>query len=223
VLAAVRDDRLVAEGDESVLERAVIEHYGDRDVLVTTKGGYLVALVPTTSLTEVDQPAERLHEALGRARRSKPWRVAVGRPYPGAYGIARSYEEAREAIIWAERLHPDMPVVRTRDLLIYRVLGRDRVAITDLVQSVLTPLTQARGGAEPLLTTLQGYFATGGVATVTARQLHLSVRTVTYRLAKIAKLTAHDPNDPAQRFILQTAVLGARLLDWPNHPLDPRS
>jgi sugar diacid utilization regulator len=223
VLAAVRDDRLVVEGDESVLERAVIEHYGDRDVLVTTKGGYLVALVPTTSLTEVDQPAERLHEALGRGRRSKPWRVAVGRPYPGAYGIARSYEEAREAIIWAERLHPDMPVVRTRDLLIYRVLGRDRVAITDLVQSVLTPLTQARGGAEPLLTTLQGYFATGGVATVTARQLHLSVRTVTYRLAKIAKLTGHDPNDPAQRFILQTAVLGARLLDWPRHPLDPRS
>ncbi len=223
VLAAVSDGRPVGEGDEGVLERAVIEHYGDRDVLVTTKGGYLVALVPTTSLVEVDRPAEQLHAALSRPRRSKLWRVAVGRPYPGAYGIARSYEEAREASIWAERLHPEMPVVRTRDLLIYRVLGRDRVAITDLVHSVLTPLTQARGGAEPLLTTLQGYFATGGVATVTARQLHLSVRTVTYRLAKIAKLTGHDPNDPAQRFILHTAVLGARLLDWPAHALDPRA
>lgn len=79
-----------------------------------------------------------LHEALSRSKRSKPWRVSVGRPYTGAYGIARSYEEAREAIILAERLHPHVPVIRTRDLLIYRVLGRDRVAITDLVDSVLT-------------------------------------------------------------------------------------
>jgi sugar diacid utilization regulator len=216
VLAGLRDDQGVAEWDESVLERAVISRYGDRDVLVTTKGGYLVALVPAvTDMSDVDEAAVVLHEALSRSKRSKPWRVSVGRPYTGAYGIARSYEEAREAIILAERLHPQISVIRTRDLLIYRVLGRDRVAITDLVNSVLTPLTQARGGAEPLLDTLEGYFSTGEVATATARQLHLSVRTVTYRLSRIAKLTGHDPADPGQRFILQVAVLGARLLNWP--------
>lgn len=53
------------------------------------------------------------------------------------------------------------------------------MALTDLVDSVLTPLTRARGGAEPFLDTLEGYFAAGDVAVVTARQLHLSVRTVT--------------------------------------------
>jgi DNA-binding PucR family transcriptional regulator len=99
------------------------------------------------------------------------------------------------------------------------VIGRDQAALTDLVQSVLTPLTQARGGAEPLLQTLETYFATGEVATETARRLHMSVRTVTYQLARVKTLTGHDAADPAQRFALQVAVLGARLLDWPAQEL----
>ena len=105
--------------------------------------------------------------------------------------------------------------VQARDLLLYRVLGRDQAALVDLVQALLDPLTRARGGAEPLLQTLETYFATGAVATETARQLHMSVRTVTYRLAKVKTLTGQDPADPAQRLALHVAVLGARLLDWP--------
>ena len=106
-------------------------------------------------------------------------------------------------------------MVQTRDLLIYRVLGRDRVALAELVQSVLTPLTMARGGAGPLVDTLEAYFESGEVATATARRLHVSVRTVTYRLAKIASLTGYDPTVPAQRLTLQASVVGARLLPWP--------
>ena len=111
----------------------------------------------------------------------------------GAYGIARSYEEAREALLLARRLHLDQDVVLARDLLVYRVLGRDQAALVDLVHGLLEPLKQSRGGAEPLLQTLQTYFATGGVATETARQLHMSVRTITYRLAKVKDLTGSDP------------------------------
>jgi DNA-binding PucR family transcriptional regulator len=42
--------------------------------------------------------------------------------------------------------------------------------------------------------------------------LHLSVRALTYRLAKIADLTGRDPVDPRHRLELQTALVGARLL-----------
>ncbi len=215
LLAELRSDAVVDDRDETLLEREVIERYGDRDVLVTTKGGYLLALVPAGTVSpEVDEPAHLLHAALSRSSARKPWRVAVGRPYPGAYGVARSYEQAREAITLAERLHPDNDMVPTRDLLIYRVLGRDRVALADLVETVLTPLTHARGGAGPLVDTLEAYFAAGDVATHAARRLHLSVRTVTYRLAKIADLTGYDATIPAQRLTLQAAVVGARLLPW---------
>jgi DNA-binding PucR family transcriptional regulator len=54
------------------------------------------------------------------------------------------------------------------------------------------------------------------VTTQAARQLHVSARTVTYRLAKIAELTGYDPTVPGQRLTLQASVVGARLLPWPD-------
>jgi DNA-binding PucR family transcriptional regulator len=41
------------------------------------------------------------------------------------------------------------------------------------------------------------------------------VRTVTYRLARVRKLTGRDPTRPADALALQVAVIGARMLDWP--------
>jgi DNA-binding PucR family transcriptional regulator len=119
----------------------------------------------------------------------------------------------------AVRLHLDAPVIHAEQLLIYRVLLRDQPAIADLVHSVLGGLVHARGGAEPLLATLDAYFTTGSVTTETARRLHLSVRAVTYRLDRIKTLTGHDPTDPAQRFTINAAVLGAKLLGWPENNL----
>jgi DNA-binding PucR family transcriptional regulator len=119
----------------------------------------------------------------------------------------------------AVRLRLDSPLIQADQLLIYRVLLRDQPAIADLVQSVLGQLEHARGGPELHLATLDVYFASGNVTTETARRLHLSVRAVTYRLDRIKTLTSYDPTDPAQRFTVHAAVLGARLLGWPQRNL----
>ena len=206
----------------SSLERTILDHFGDRDVLVASKDGLLVVLSPATRApvgrrrAPANDLATLVHARLEQLAAGSPWRVASGRAYPGAYGVARSYEEAREAISLAGRLQLDTPIVRTRDFLVYRVLVRDHVAIRDLVQAVLSPLLDARGGPEPLLDTLEAYFASSEVATEAARRLHLSVRAVTYRLDRVKEITGHDPADPTDRFTLYTAVLGARLLGWPN-------
>ncbi|MGZ3144482.1 PucR family transcriptional regulator [Lentzea chajnantorensis] len=212
-LAAPRRRLPDVDAATSSLERLVLDLLGDRDVLVAAKDGLVVVLAPGES-EALDLGSLMLAE-LDRLPRGRPWRVAVGRAYPGSYGIARSYEEAREALTMAARLHLDTPVIRAEQLLVYRVLVRDQPAIVDLVNAVLGPLRKARGGAEPLLATLETYFATGDVATETARQLHLSVRAVTYRLGRIKALTGCDPTDPGHRFTLHTSVLGARLLGWP--------
>ena len=65
------------------------------------------------------------------------------------------------------------------------------------------------------MATLAAYFDCGRVATAAARELHLSVRTVTYRLARVKELTGRDPAQPADALALQVAVIGARVLDWP--------
>jgi sugar diacid utilization regulator len=208
----------------SALERVVLDRFGDRDVLVATKEGLVVVIAlaeatgaPATSmgLATTGSLGKTVHSELSRLRRGSPWRVAIGRAHPGAYGIARSYEEAREGLTMAARMHLDSPIVETRDLLTYRVLARDQPALNDLVYSVLHPLRQARGGAGPLVETLAAYFDSGCVATAAAARLHLSVRAVTYRLDRVRSLTGFDPLDPAHRYTLQTAVLGAKLLDWP--------
>ncbi|MFI6833835.1 PucR family transcriptional regulator [Kribbella sp. NPDC050241] len=224
VLAAPADGLPDGDTTASMLERFILDQFGDREVLVATKESMLVMLLPATAPTRaprttIKDVGDLVHDALVGHRRGRTWRVAAGRSYPGSYGIARSYEEAREALMLAERLQLDTPVVDARNMLVYRVLIRDQAAIVDLIQAVLGPLTHARGGAEPLLQTLEAYFATGEVATEAARRLNMSVRTVTYRLDKVKTLTGHDPGDPAQRFTLHIAVLGARLLEWPARDL----
>jgi sugar diacid utilization regulator len=223
-LAVARGGDVEIDRAATFLERVIVDQFGDRDVLVATKDNRLVVLVPATS-SSTSAPAVHvghvIRKELGRLRGSGDWQVAAGRSFPGAYGIARSYEEAREALLLADRLHLDADVVDGRDLLVYRVLGRDQAAIVDLIRDVLGPLHHIRGGPEVLLTTLHEYFNAGEVATETARRLHVSVRTVTYRLAKITSLTGYSPARPDQRFALHAAVLGARLLDWPRLSLPP--
>jgi sugar diacid utilization regulator len=217
-------DAGLPEGEVTVgmLERFVLDHLGDRDVLVATKDDLLVVLMPAVSPAGAetgDDLGGLMQAALTRHRTDRSWRIATGRAYPGAYGIARSYEEAREALVLTRRLRTRSDVVSARDMLIYRVLVRDQAAIGDLITSVLGPLGRARGGAEPLLDTLEAYFAAGEVATEAARRINVSVRTVTYRLDKIRTLTGLNPGEPTDRFTLHAAVLGARLLEWPERDL----
>jgi sugar diacid utilization regulator len=210
------------------LERIVLDRFGDRDVLVAMKDGLVVVLAladdavasgTTSGAGNTTSLGSLLYAELKRLRRGSPWRVAVGRAHPGAYGIARSYEEAREGLTTASRMQLDSPVVESKDIMLYRVLFRDQPAIVDLVHSTLDPLRQARGGARPLLDTLEAYFDSGSVATSAAARLHLSVRAITYRLDRVRKLTGYDPVDPKHRLTLQTAVLGAKLLGWPESEL----
>ncbi|MEU0691527.1 PucR family transcriptional regulator [Streptomyces uncialis] len=203
-----------AEGDAvpRQVEQALIARFGDRSTLLTTKDGLLVCVAPGDQHDVLTYFAKQAYAATGGSR------VAVGRPQPGVGGVVHSYEEALNVLDLGERLGLEGPVLRAADLLVFPVLTRDRQAMAELVHHTLGPLEQARGGAEPLLRTLTVYFDSGCVTAEAARRLSLSVRALTYRLARVHRLTGADPADPVQRYTLQTAVIGARLLDWPARP-----
>ncbi|WTF12720.1 helix-turn-helix domain-containing protein [Streptomyces sp. NBC_00566] len=212
----------VAEGPEAFVdtapvtrqvESALIARFSERRILLTTKNGKLICIAPGDQEEVLARFAEQV--------RATPdcGRVAIGRPRQGPGGVVQSYEEALSTLELAERLGLGEPVVRAADLLVYPVLLRDRQAMTDLVLSALGPLRDARGGAEPLLRTLEAYFESGCRAAEAARRLALSVRALTYRLERIHQLTGNNPADPVHRYTLQTAVIGARLLGWPAREL----
>ncbi len=203
------------------VDRIVARAAAPAPSLTVTRGQRLVAVTGVVGGGEARRVADALAGALGSGPATPGMRrVVVGRAYSGPNGVLRSYDEASAALDVAVRLLLADPVVDAADLLVYQVLLRDRAAIGDLVNSLLTPLMQARGGAEPLLAALEAYFSTGRVAASAARQLHLSVRAVTYRLARVAQLTGKDPSDPVAALALHVAVIGARLLDWPATPLE---
>lgn len=195
------------------VERALFGRFRNRRTLYVTKEGRLVCVAPADQEDVLLYFAEQAHAAADGVQ------VAIGRSQPGAGGIAHSYEEALNALDLAGRMGLDDPVLRAADLLVFPVLIRDRQALADLVRSALAPLQRTRGGARPMLETLNAYFESGYVAAEAARRLSLSVRAFTYRLERIHQLTGADPADPIHRYTLQTAVIGARLLDWPDSEL----
>ncbi|MGP3915791.1 PucR family transcriptional regulator [Nonomuraea sp. 10N515B] len=203
--------RGMGDGDEERIERDLIARFGSHNVLVAVRDGLLVCVTPATLPAAV---GEFTHHV--RARFPAGWRVGVGRAHRGPGGVVTSFREAADALGLADGLGLRADVVKAADLLVFPVLLRDRSAIEDLVTSVLSPLLEARGGHQPLLETLEAIFASQGNQTAAARRLGLSTRAVTYRLERIRRLTGFSPDDPTQRFTLETAVLGARLLGWPN-------
>ncbi|GAA4956569.1 helix-turn-helix domain-containing protein [Yinghuangia aomiensis] len=191
------------------VEQALVTRFGARRILLATKEGRLICVAPGSQDDMLVYFAEQARAATDGGR------VAIGRAHPGPGGVVHSYEEALNALDLAERMPLTTPVLYAADLLVFPVLTRDRHAMADLVRTALGPLRDARGGAQPLLDTLWAYFDSGCVAAETARRLRLGVRTVTYRLDRIKTLTGSDPADPLHRYVLHTAVIGAKLLDWP--------
>ncbi len=235
VLVARRPEGFIGPGTAALprrVERGLRGRHGDAQPLVLLRGGELVCVfaapdraaleaVRSTVTDETDsQLGRRGRDSGGGAHgaRSGAWRGAVSTARTGAAAVRTSYDEARYALELADRLELSSPVVDAADLAVYRVLLQDRPAVHDLVRSTLAPLAQVRGAAQHL-ETLDVYYSTGCVATETAARLHLSVRAVTYRLARVADLIGRDPSAPAERFALQAAVTAARLLDWPATPL----
>lgn len=185
---------------------------GVSQYLAATRDGQLVLVLP--ALDAAGWSA--VGAAVRRGVRPREVTLAIGRRREGPAGVARSFADALDAQRLADRVGWPDSVVFAERMLVYQVLVRDRAAMTDLIDSVLTPLRQARGGAEPLIDTILAFCETGGNTTRTAGRLHLSPRAVTYRLSRVAELTGWDPQDPTQRYVLHTAALGARTLDPQN-------
>ncbi len=205
-------------------EDALRGRFGDRGLFAAAKNGRLVCVLAcprqSDDCRDLGQTvAEVVGPVVSRTAHGGPWRAGVGRPHTGPRGVLRSSQEAAEALTTAGRLRLPQQVVQAVDMLVFRVLARDETALTDLVRTVLEPLTAARGGAEPLVDTLEAYFSVGRNAAEAARRLHLSVRAVTYRLQRVQDLTGYAAGNPAHHLPLLVAVTGARLLDWPRRPL----
>ncbi len=188
------------------LEAELAHRVGANDVLVTTRSGQLVVVLPGW----VQEPAATVRAVLGGD--GSTWRLGVGRVLRGPGGVARSFEQARTALQLASRARLQVADAHYDRLVALRLLTHDQQGAEELVDAVLGGLAEARGGAEPLIDTIEAYVAAGLNVSETARILHVTPRGVSHRFEVIERLTGYSPRDPEDRFTLELAVRTRRLL-----------
>lgn len=186
-LTGRRSVLLVGEVSETVLTRL-----NDAGALAVPQRGRIVAIIS------------------GRAPRG-PETAGLGRPGLGIPGIRASYVDAKRALNMARRLTL-RGIVPYGDVLPEALIGQDQVTLRELVDATLTPLRSARNGGPQYIETASVWLQEGLSVAATARALDVHERTVRYRLARIAKLTSLDLQHADDRFRLELAVRGARLL-----------
>lgn len=116
--------------------------------------------------------------------------VGIGRYHPGVAGLARSYEDARAALLLGRRFRGPNQVYCLDGLGAAAFIGiSDERTKLDLATHLLSPLDQDR----ELIETLEVFFAENCSANCAAARLCIHRNTLSYRLDKIMLLTGLDP------------------------------
>ena len=186
-LSGRRSVLLVGEVSETVLERL-----HDAGALAVPQRGRIVAIIS------------------GRVPRG-PETAGLGRPGLGIPGLRNSYADAKRALSMARRLGLQ-GIVPYGDVLPEALITQDQSTLRELVDATLTPLRSTRNGGPQYVETAAVWLQEGLSVAATARALAVHERTVRYRLARIAKLTSLDLQHSDDRFRLELAIRGARLL-----------
>lgn len=116
--------------------------------------------------------------------------IGIGRHHPGIQGLAKSYQDARAALLLGRRFHGTNQVHCLDELGIAAFVGiADESTKIDLAKHLLSPLDQETD----LLTTLDVFFKENCYVSATANRLSIHRNTLSYRLDKISWLTGLDP------------------------------
>jgi purine catabolism regulator len=197
----------------ALLERALAD-VGARSLAVA-RGDGVVALVAGGRRLTPDQAAEAVYKTV--TAHGWPVVIGVGGSQSGPGSIARSYNQAEEALNLNLRLHNGEAGVYSFASLglfhwLYLLQGDNVAAADNRYVQVIAHLAEhdaLKGSA--LLQTLEGYLDSGGNALETARRFHLHRNTLGHRLQKIEQMSDLHLSDPMARLNLQVALKYYRL------------
>ncbi|HYM50021.1 MAG TPA: PucR family transcriptional regulator ligand-binding domain-containing protein [Candidatus Limnocylindrales bacterium] len=153
--------------------------------------------------------AKRIQEVVAESDLGLTVSVAVGRVCDKPADYRESFREAQRALGLMVRFGKREQIVSYERLGVLRLLAQveDRAGLEMFAGRVLDPLTSydaARG--TPLLQTLEVYLQRHGNLRQTARDLHIHLNTLHYRMRRIAEITGLDLKDADARLDLLLAL-----------------
>ena len=166
--------------------------------------------VPSGDASEVSETlAKRIQAAVAQSELGLTVSVSVGRVcrQPGDYRDA--FREAQRALGLMVRFGKREQVINYERLGVYRLLAQvdDRAGLEAFAGRVLEPLaTYDRARGTPLLHTLEVYLQRHGNLRQSARDLHVHLNTLHYRLRRIGEITGMDLKDADARLDLLLAL-----------------
>lgn len=178
----------------------------------------VVVLAPeegVPDLVAAERLAAQIQAAAAAVLRPGTASVGIGNLAPSVAELARSHQEARQAIRLARRAGGGAQVTSYRSLGAFRLLleVQNREALTRFVGEVLGPLLKYSESREtPLLETLEALVAARWVRRQAARALGVHINSMNYRIARIEELSGTSLDDPETRVAVAIALRARGML-----------
>src|SRR6184192_626480 len=153
--------------------------------------------------------ASRIREAVAESELGITVSVSIGRLCVKPDDFKPAFTEAQRALDLMVRFGKREQVINYDRLGVYRLLAQveDRAGLDAFAGRMLAPLIdydRARGA--PLLKTLEVYLQRHGNLRQSARDLHIHLNTLHYRLRRIGEVTGVDLKDADARLDLLLAL-----------------
>ncbi len=184
--------------------------------LVAAHSDSVIVLVPQAAVPKEvsnegtgDALAHKIREAVADSELGLTVSVSVGRLCRKPEDFRPAFLEAQRALDLMVRFGKREQVINYDRLGVYRLLAQveDRAGLEAFAGRVLGPLSaydKARG--TPLLKTLEVYLQRHGNLRQSARELHIHLNTLHYRLRRISEVTGMDLKDADVRLDLLLAL-----------------
>lgn len=195
-----------------------------RTSMIATVDGYLARVGATSAVALAEQddllvitPGETaevcglaadLIRELRAYHRISVQAVGVSQTRTGSDGLKDSYEEARLAADLGRTIHGDGAITPYTSLGALRLLSE--IPGLALGRHLSATLGDDQKFRQQFKVTYGALVEAGYNKAAAARQLYIHVNTLKYRLARIARITGHDPSDHNGRFALECTL---RLLE----------
>jgi purine catabolism regulator len=166
-------------------------------------------------LAAAERLAGQLQSAAAAVVRPDSVSLGIGNLARSVDELARSHQEARQALRLARRAGGRAQVTSYRSLGAFRLLleVQNREALSRFVGEVLGPLLKyAESRETPLLETLEALIAARWIRRQAARALGIHINSMNYRVERIEQISGQRLDDPEARVAIAIALRARGML-----------
>ena len=177
-----------------------------------------IVLAPEDAVSDLaagERLADQLRTAANAVVRPGTVSVGIGNLARSVSQLARSHQEARQALRLARRAGGGGQVTSYRSLGAFRLLleVQNRDALKRFVSEVLGPLLKyAESRETPLLETLEALVAARWIRRQAARELGIHINSMNYRVERIEQISGVKLDDPETRVAVAIALRARGML-----------